>query len=131
MENETTEPTATAEQQLHDQAAAAEKIEQFFKAFGEMFSTIEREQELIRESQKTLMANQVALSGLVERLTAQVSVISENQDRAAAAITSTGKLLPLMDQRVHLLTEFLNMHHDLFITHGWANPRPKGDPLAN
>jgi hypothetical protein len=48
-----------------------------------------------------------------------------------AVITGLGELARAMDQRIKLLTALVDHHHDIFIAHGWATPRPKADPLAN
>jgi hypothetical protein len=48
-----------------------------------------------------------------------------------ATIHALGALLKGMDQRIKLLTALVDHHHDIFIAHGWATPRPKADPLAN
>jgi hypothetical protein len=47
------------------------------------------------------------------------------------AIKGLGELVKGMDDRIKLLSALIDHHHGLFVSKGWAPPRPKADPLAN
>jgi hypothetical protein len=42
-----------------------------------------------------------------------------------------GELVQAMDARIRALSLLVDNHHELFIQHGWAKPRPGGDQRAN
>jgi hypothetical protein len=52
-------------------------------------------------------------------------------DAQTAIITALGELVKAMDARIQTLTTLLDGHHEIFIKHGLARPRPSGDSLAN
>jgi hypothetical protein len=52
-------------------------------------------------------------------------------DGQTVLIDELGTLVKLMDARVRLYTALIDAHHEIFISHGWASPRPKADPFAN
>jgi hypothetical protein len=61
---------------------------------------------------------------------------AEDLERIVAEQTATikalGELVRGMDARIRALTALLDIHHEIFIAHGWAKPRPKEeDPIVN
>jgi hypothetical protein len=119
------------QQQPLGTADAAAKIEEVFQAFGSAVLQIQKEQEAIRETLTLIITERTQFFGLVEGLAAQVTRVFDMQDKSSEAVKAFGRLLEAMDARLRLLTTFADLHHDLFVKHGWANPRPKADPLAN
>ncbi len=89
------------------------------------------EQQALRSTLGQVILERAEVVQLMERLVSQFAVVSENQTKAADAIVSIGKALQSMDDRIKLVMTLVDEHHKLFISHGWARPLPKADPLAN
>jgi hypothetical protein len=60
-----------------------------------------------------------------------IAVLAKGHVDLEAVVKAQGELIRGMDARIKLLTALLDAHHDIFISKGWAKPRPKADPLAN
>jgi hypothetical protein len=133
MENETAmDHNETAQQQqVHDQQAAAAKIEEVFTAFGNALLQLQKEQEGVRETMTLMTTERAQVVELVQCLGTRVANISDIQEETGAAVLAFGKLLAAMDTRFQLLTSVAAQHQDLFVKHGWETPLPKYDPLAN
>jgi hypothetical protein len=128
------EQPANCEQAAHesiDQVAAVAKIEEVFTAFGNAILQLEKEQQAIRQTLNLIISERSQLVDLVTRLSAQVTSISDVQEKSSGAIVALGNLLPAVDSRIQQLSIIADQHRELFLKHGWMTPRPKVDPLAN
>jgi uncharacterized coiled-coil protein SlyX len=62
------------------------------------------------------------------------NIVAEQNDTIVAmgtTVNGLGNLVRAQDQQIKLLTALIDHHHEIFIAHGWATPRPKADCLAN
>jgi hypothetical protein len=119
------------QQQPLGTADAVAKIEEVFAALGTAMLQLQKEQEAMRETMTLMITERSQLVDLVTRLRAEVRNISDVQEKSSGAIVALGKLLPALDTRIQQLTAIGDLHHNLFVMHGWVSSPAKGDPLAN
>jgi hypothetical protein len=60
-----------------------------------------------------------------------IGVLAQAHTELEAVVKAQAGLIESMHLRIQALTSLIDSHHETFIKHGWARPRPTEDNRAN